>query len=220
MSSERVVDQFLALSRIETRLALGVKSLHIFLDSVSIAKIKQCLLRAEDITDLELILNRTPMAGWMCLLRGIRFPSLRYFRSNAPHSIVASFLARHPCLAYISVERCNKIKRACPLETISLPKVSDVTGPIACISSIVANKSLVYVAASCDSQRDLSISMPNFTTRLAPSITRLSLPFDAVDLHFVRHIATAMPSLIALYLREKPGQQQVGVSDIISSVWH
>jgi hypothetical protein len=189
---------------------------------IPISKLHRCLSQTKNITDLELFLSHVPIVGWARLLRDLCLPRLRYLRSNAPHSILEGFLDRHPHLTYLSVGHCTKRRNSCPLGAAPLSRLSDLTGPIACLSSIVANKPLTYVTASCNSRRDLSISFPHFVAKLSFStsaITRLALPFDAGALHFVRRIATAMPHLVLLQLTERPRQQQaVSTTSILSMV--
>ncbi|KAG1730199.1 hypothetical protein EDB19DRAFT_1641431, partial [Suillus lakei] len=176
-------------------------------NGVPISKLHQCLSQTKNVTDLELFLPHVPIVGWACLLHDLRLPRLRYLHSNAPHSILEGFLDRHHHLIYLSMGHCTKHRNSCPLGTAPLSSLSDLTGPITCLLSIIANKPLTYVTASCNSPRDFSILFPHFITKLSSStsaITCLALPFDAGDLHFLRRIATAVPHLVLLQLTERP----------------
>ncbi|KAG1741942.1 hypothetical protein EDB19DRAFT_1634262, partial [Suillus lakei] len=206
------LDSFLSVSCIAKWLAHRVESLHINIEDngVPISKLHQCLSQTKNVTDPELFLPHVPIVGWARLLRNLRLPCLRYLRSNAPHSILEGFLDRHPHLIYLSMGHCTKRRNSCTLGTAPLSSLSDLTGPIACLLSIIANKPLTYVTASCNSPWDFSVLFLHFITKLSSStsaITRLALPFDAGDLHFVRHIATAVPHLVLLQLTERPRQQ-------------
>ncbi|KAG2742165.1 hypothetical protein P692DRAFT_20665905, partial [Suillus brevipes Sb2] len=210
LSTRLHLDDFLSLSKVIKRLALGVESLHVTIrdKSVSVTSIHQCLLHTKNITDLELILPQLSTIGWVRLFRDLRFPRLRYIRSNAPHTALAAFLMRHRRITYLSVERCNRSKRPCDFGAVSLPSLSAVTGPIACVTSAISSKLLTYASISCYTQRDFSTPLVDFTSKLSPlpasRITQLSIPFDAGDVHFARHIAEAMPRLILLEVIEKP----------------
>jgi len=84
----------------------------------------------------------------------------------------------HPRLAYISVEHCNKIKRSCPwgnyiLAQSARPHWANCLHIIDC-----RQQSLVYVAASCDSQWDLSIFIPHDLPLLSHDSLSLSISFS------------------------------------------
>lgn len=215
VSTKLQLDNFLSWSKAVERLALGVESLHVTIKdkSVSVTAIHQCLLRAKNLTDLELALPQLSTAGWVCLFRDLYLPRLKHIRANAPHTILAAFLMRHPRITYLSVERCNRSKQACDLGAVSLPSLSAITGPISCVASAISSQSLTYVSVSCHRQRDFSTPLLDFTTKLSPlhasRITRLSVPFDVGDVHFARHIAVAMPRLILLEAIEKPCQERI-----------
>jgi hypothetical protein len=191
-------------------------------NGIPISMLHQCLLQTKNITDLELFLHHAPIVGWACLLCDLCLPCLRYLCSNSPHSILEVFLDCHPHLIYLSVGHCTKCRNPCPLGAAPLSRLLDLTGPIACLSSIIAHKPLTYVTASCNSLWDLSILFPHFITELSFStstIMWLALPFDGGDLQFVWRIATAMPHLVLLQLTERPYQQQaVSVTSILSPV--
>lgn len=125
----------------------------------------------------------------------------------------------HSRILYLSVGCCNKRRGPCGFEVVSLPLLTDITGPITCVSSMINNNLLAYVSVTCDMERDFAVSLFDFTTKLSwptCNITQLSVPFNAGNVSFVLRIAVHMPNLVLLELIEKPHWQWVSADHVTS----
>ncbi|KAH7905221.1 hypothetical protein BJ138DRAFT_1118661 [Hygrophoropsis aurantiaca] len=202
------LEDFLSLAKQRKALAHGIESLHVTLEGpkIPIPQLRELLaLSSRKLSDLELVLPKLSKAGWSRLLQGLRLPHLSHIRTNAPHAALSELLLLHPQVQYLSVDSCDRAGRECILEAAPLPALSEMVGPLSCISSVINGRPLTRVSAKLDAGRSGAVAVPDFLRALSTSmaaVTNLQIPFPPRIRGILRHIADAAPALESLVLQE------------------
>jgi len=123
---------------------MAVKLFHVVLHlrPEQVAALRDCLDFLHNLEDLQLILPHFTLSRWGRLLGGIQFHRLELLQTNAPHAVIAEFLAYHPDIAHLSIVACGPIRGPCPLDGTRLPTLCNVSGPVSCVMHLVSNNSV------------------------------------------------------------------------------
>jgi hypothetical protein len=154
------------------------------------------------VEDLELVLPRLTPSRWARLLRHLSFSHLELFRTNAPHAVVTEFLECHQSIAYLSLETCGR--KLCPLDGSRLHSLRDISGPIACLTTLIQNNPISRMTAHQNVAADPlppSSLMRSLATRKI-DVTVLELELSPRDFDTLWCIACSIPALTALKLIE------------------
>jgi hypothetical protein len=152
------------------------------------------------------------------LLRGLRLPYLRQFRSSSVrHSALVQFLSVNKGIDVITLGACGK-SQACPIAgaLTGLSSASSVELPSSCASEILINAKAVRFASRHFGSRDSSTTSHQLFRNAFPGpsspLTTLHIDIHPNDRSFMFDIARSAPGLQHLTLSEKsdPGVRPFG----------
>ncbi|KAH7905905.1 hypothetical protein BJ138DRAFT_1017058 [Hygrophoropsis aurantiaca] len=176
-----------------------------------ISKLHALLRRLTKVAVVELDLPSASNARWRRLLSGIQLDELETIYTTAPHEELAAFLHRHPLIQHLRIEGCTS--SVCSLKEIPLPSLTEVTGPISCLATLI-NKNPINRAFATQEEAQTPPPLPRLLFSLSTStatLTVLYLDFDPNERDILRQVAAAAPFLTALKLSEKPLSTTRGV---------
>ncbi|KAI6156887.1 hypothetical protein BKA82DRAFT_1000403 [Pisolithus tinctorius] len=208
LRSEHKITAFLETVLHNHAVANGTQSLHVILhwQLQQVTQLCKCLKCLHFLEDLELILPHLSPPHWVHLLHDLRFPRLDLLQTNAPHSIVATFLKLHNDLVYLSIKACGRTKRPCPLGQMQLSNLRDTSGPLGCIVTLTQHSPVSRVSAQLSFVMDHDPVVTSTLTltllMVADNITVLELEFDPTDVNVLECIASNTPALRSLKLVE------------------
>jgi hypothetical protein len=195
--------------------ANGIKCLTIISRGPShpISKIRIFLSHAKYIQTLELDLPRISATTCARMFRGLHFEQLECLSTTIPHGALVETLWKHPRLCCVVMGHCGATKE-CPIRDVPFTALSEIAGPVSCVSNLIHNNPVTSTKATYYAVRDFQLPRPRLFTSLNSSsaiIQILHLDFLPQDHTILRSIAAAVPFLSALKLTEKSPEHVVSL---------